>query len=407
MRVIQDAPLRWSSATLGAMKWMRRPLVVAAIVGLVVLASVTTAVLTRGWSIQPLSLGSPGENLSPGPWSPDGTRVAFRRDLGTVIVHVPTGAIERVHPGYDAVWVDNDTFDVIYNNGGIDEIRSVDVATGSSRIFRAEPRTIDLVGGGNVDLAATSNGARLTTTVLDPRTGRVIATLPDVRAIAWARQGLLVVKAHDVEHQSLGTLPGAMMSWSRANGLRPIGDGLLDVWDVFAIAASGDALACVCRPTNGPATEPNGIYRVPLDGSASVRLAAVASRSSIEPVPSWLNDSTLVFMDGEGPHIVQEGQPPAAFPGFAATDLPAPRHAARASALAGRIVVVAQDGSGPTGTSRLIIRDLSGRLELNRSYQTWNLPYLNVDPRHAQAILMIDPQLPGAVSSSFFVVRAP
>lgn len=354
-------------------------------------------------------VGSPGEELQPGTWSSDGRRVLLQRVDQFVILRVADGSVARTGFGFAPIWVDDGRVDFLRDNGGRSELVTLDLSNGLSNVFGMPTGTSTLVGRGALDLAATTVAAALVTTIVDPIDGRIIATLPDVRAVAWARPGTLILKTveRDPARGAIGFRPGELEAWSAGDGLRSIATGLIDVRDVIDPSPSGDAFLCVCRRAQAARQEPDGIYRVSVDGSRAERLADVTPRPNVDPVPSWLSESIAVFLDGSGLHRLELGANAETLDGLGLGELPQPGYTGRAYALSGRVVVSVQVGSGPTGQGRLTARGQRGEIEFSQTFPAWNGVGLVVDPSHDQALVVSDPQLPNASPNRFYVLRAP
>ena len=386
----------------------RRHAVIAVLATIAILVAVPIVVVTYrpGWTLRPLVFASPGEDLQPRGWSPDGTQFLFSRIDQFVVVRVADGA--RVWTGYGAwpVWVDDDTIDAIRDIGlGRSQIARIALrGTATSDTLPPVFETAKLVGEGPLELAATTNIGSTWAAVLDPRTGRVVAHLPDVRAIGWAGPGNLIAKTTGPSAIQ-GSSPGHLRAWSARDGLRPIGGDLIEIADVVSAAPSGDAIVCRCAlPTDAPQTE-GSIYVVPLDGSAPRKLFDITRDDvNIQTNFGWLSDGSLIVLDGLGLHrFALDGRSLSA-PTIAATDLPAPKYAGRAYVLGGEVVLGSQLGSGPTGEARLTIRRLDGEVVLGQTSQSWNGVGLVIDHDRPRALVIGDPQQPSGPPQSFFVL---
>ncbi len=385
---------------------LRHPLIVAALVGIVVLVPVAGLAWLPRWNLDPVAIGSPGEDFQPRSWSPDGRRFIFERIDQFVVVRVGDGTVERTGFGAFPVWVDNQTIDSIRDIGlSRSQVVRLALDTGRSDAITSPLGTVKLVGRGVVDLAATTNIGTIGTTIIDPIDGRRIEELPDVRAIDWIRPGTLIGKTVDFDHQGIGLQPGSLVVWTKRDGARPIGPNLLDVRDLVAATPTGDAIACVCMAmSNGAARPPAGIYRVPIDGSAATRLADVVTGSANEdPVASWFDDGSLVFLDGAGLHRIGPDGTTRAIP-VDPGDLPRKGYTGRAYRLGDAIVLASQLGSSDTGLARLTVLAPSGEVGYRQTFPSWNGVGLVIDPARPQALVITDPQRPDRASGRYFVL---
>ena len=388
----------------------RRHAVIAVVATIAILIAVPILVVTHrpSWTLRSLAFASPGEDLQPRGWSPDGSRFLFSRIDQFVVVRVADGA--RVATGYGAwpVWVDDDTIDAIVDIG---LSRSKIVHIGLANGVRNETlppvfETAELVGEGPLDLAATTNIGSIWTAVVDPLSGREIARLPDVRAMSWATTGSLITKSLLPPAPVSGSSPGHLRAWTARDGLRPIGGDLYEIADVVSATPSGDAIVCRCALAwDGPRTE-GSIYVVPLDGSAPRKLFDLTRNDlNIQTNFGWLADGSLIVLDGIGLHRFALDGTPLPAPAIQAADLPPPKYSARAYVLGGAIIIGTQLGSGPTGEARLTIRSLDGEVLLARTSPSWNGVGLVMDHDRPRALVVADPQGPSGPPQALFVLQ--
>jgi hypothetical protein len=253
----------------------RRHALIAVLATIAILVGVPIVVVTHSpsWTLRPLVFASPGEGFQPRGWSPDGTRFLFERLDQFVVVRVADGA--RVFTGYGAwpVWVDNDTIDALQDIGlGRSRIAQMSL-TGQVTRGNLPPvfETAKLVGEGPLEVAATTSIGSTWTSVVDPRTGRILAQLPDVRAVRWVGAGPLVTKTSEMSPGVQGSSPGHLRVWTARDGLRPIGGDLFEIAETVSVAPAGDVIACVCaRSTDGSQKILISILRHGLPGSCHV-----------------------------------------------------------------------------------------------------------------------------------------
>jgi len=386
---------------------LSHPLVVAALVGIVVLLPVAGLATLPRWTLDPLPVGSPGEDFQPGSWSPDGTRFIFQRLNQFIVVRAADGAVLRTGYGWSPIWVDDDTIDSSYDVGlGRAQIHKLDLHGSRSATLPIMVGSGRLVGRGVVDLAApTADTTTISTTVFDPIDGRQIRTIAGVRPIAWIRSGLLIGKTIDRDHPGIGDQPGSLVAWTADGGVRSIGPHLLDVRDMIAASPEASAIACVCvRDDRGEAKPPEGIYRVPIDGSSPTRLADVATGSiNSDPVPRWFDDGSLVYLDGAGLHRIGPDGEHATVP-VDAGDLPSKGYNGRLYGLGNAIVLASQVRSADTGEGKLTVMNPTGEVGYRQSFPSWNGLGLILAPGRPKALVFTDPHLPNQPPQRFFVL---
>jgi hypothetical protein len=381
--------------------------IVAAIVTVAILIAVPVAMVTRGhdWTLRPFAFGIAGDDLVPKAWSPDGTKILFAQLERFVVVRASDR--QRLFAGYGSwpVWVDDDTVDAVRDIGsGRSQIARVDV-TGRNRGDTLPPvlKTAKLVEGGPIELAATGL-TDFWTTVLDSRTGRVIAELPGVRAIRWVSRGVLVTKTVERDSSVQGQLPGHLGVWTARDGLRPIGGDVFEIADEVAVAPNGDAVVCRCALATDASTE-GSIVMVPFDGGPTRKLFDLTRGNvNIQTNFGWLSDGTLVVLDGLGLHRFSLDGVSLPAPTLAADDLPAPKYAGRAYVLGDRIVIGSQLAHSTEGRVRLTIRGLDGTLELDRTMTSLNDLWLLTDHDRPRALVGTDPERPGEAAFAYFVL---
>jgi hypothetical protein len=387
-----------------------RHALIAAVATIAILVAVPIAVVTYrpSWTLRPIAVATPGEGLSPRGWSPDGTRMLFSRLDQWVVVRVADAA--RVANGYGAwpTWVDDDTIDAIQDIGaGRSQILQARLSGPGANAMRSPTfETARLIGNGPLELAATTSVGSIWASVVDPRTGRVIADLPGVRAIGWAGPGRLIAKTSELSPGVSGQLPGHLRAWTARDGLHPIGGDLLEIAEGVSAAPSGDVIACVCaRAADGPTTG-GSIHLVPLDGGPARKLLDLSRGDrNIQTNVGWLPDGSLIVLDGVGYHRFARDGTELPVPTIAAEDFPPTKYAARAYVLGGDLVIGSQLESGPTGQVRLTIRHLDGDVVLSRTLPSWNGLGLVVDAGRARALVATDPQIPGGESEAFFLLE--
>jgi len=380
---------------------------VAATIAILVAVPILVVTYRPSWTLRPLVFATPGEDLGAISWSPDGTRLLFAGIDQFVVFRLADRARLATARGTSPVWVDDDTIDAI-DDIGLERSQVVRVSVAGRVTSESLPPilpTARLVGEGPLDLAATENVGSIWTKVLDPRTGRVIADLPDVRATAWAATGRLIAKS--VERSGLmGQLPGHLRSWTARDGLRPIGGDLLEIAEVVSVTPARDAIVCRCALETEDRNTEGSIYVVPLDGSAPRKLFDLTRGDmNIQTNFGWLPDGSLIVLDGVGFHRFALDGTPLGVPSIAAADLPTPKYAGRAYVLGGELVLGSQLGSSPTGEARLTIRGLDGDVVLGRTLPSWNGLGLMVDHDRPRALVLTDPQRPGEPSGAYFVLE--
>ncbi len=384
-----------------------RHAIVAAIVTVAILIAVPIAMVTRGhdWTLHPFPFGIPGDDLPPKAWSPNGTKILFAQLERFLVVRASDG--QPLYAGYGSwpVWVDDDTVDAVRDIGlGRSQIARVDV-TGNNRgeTLPAVLKTARLVEGGPLELAATGV-TDFWTTILDSRTGRVIAELPGVRAIRWVSPGVLVTKTVERDISVQGQLPGHLGVWTGRDGLRPIGGEEIEVADDVAVTPNGDAVVCRCALATDASTE-GSIVVVPLDGHPTRKLLDLTHGDvNIQTNFGWLSDGSLVVLDGLGLHRFSLDGVSLPVPTLARDDLPAPKYAGRAYVLGDGIVIGSQLAHTTEGRVRLTIRGLDGKLELDRTMTSMNGLWLLADHERARALLATDPYQPGEPAAAYFVL---
>jgi hypothetical protein len=388
----------------------RRHGVIALLATVAILVGAPIVVITHSpnWTLRPLAFATPGEDVGPRGWSRDGTRFLFSRLDQFVVVRVADGA--RVFTGYGAwpVWVDNDTIDAIQDFGpGRSQIGQISL-TGQVTYRTLPPvfETAKLVGEGPLEVAATTNIGSIWTSVVDPLSGRIVAHLPDVRAMSWAGTGRLITKTSEPFAGVQGFSPGRLRAWTARTGLRPIGGDLLEIADVVSAAPSGDVIACVCALSTDGSQTPGSIYLVPVDGGPPRKLFDLTRGDvNIQTNFGWLSDGSLLVLDGVGFHRFALDGTALAVPTIPATDMPPSKYAGRAYVLGGDIIIGSQLGSATTGTSRLTIRHLDGNVLMARTFPSWNGLGLVTDHNRPRALVGTDPQAPGEPPEAYFVLE--
>jgi hypothetical protein len=386
---------------------LRHPLFLAGVPFVLFLGALIAISLAPSWRLDVLLLGTPGEFLQPISWSPDGTRFAVQRGEQFLIVGASDGKVLRTIVGNWPVWVDDNTIDALRDIGlQRTELRRIDLETGDSTTI-AQPLPVARLtaGGGGLPLAATAVGRDIVTVVLTPIGGRRLAVLQDLRGISWVRPGILVLKTVIPELQAFGSLPGSLRAWSGGD-VRLIGGRLIELRDTIAPSPSGQDFACVCADpgADGKFSDP-AVYLVPLDGSAPTRLSEwVAAPTTADPLIAWLDDETLVFLDGAGMHRVDLRSRPLLMAGLDPGAVFTAGGVGRLYRIGDSLAVLETNGHGPTGVTRLTVIGPSGDVRFRRSFPSWNAAYLVVDPAHPRAILATDPQPPDGPSNRFFVL---
>ncbi len=388
----------------------RRHVLIAVLATVAILVGVPIAVVTYSpsWTLRPLAFASPGEGFQPRGWSPDGRLFLFSRFDQFVVVRVADSA--RIFTGYGAwpVWVDNDTIDGLQDIGlGRSRILQMSL-TGKVTRGALPPilETAKLVGEGPLEVAATTSIGSIWTSVVDPLTGRIVAHLPDVRAISWAGTGRLITKTTGPFPGVQGSSPGRLRAWSARTGLRPIGGDLIEIADLVSAAPSGDVIACVCvSPTDGLLRD-GSMYLVPMDGGPPRKLFDITRNDvNIQTNFGWLPDGSLLVLDGVGLHRFAPDGAALAVPMIPATDMPTPKYAGRAYLLGGDIIIGSQLGSATTGASRLTIRHLDGTVVMARTFASWNGLGMVPDHDRPRALVVTDTQVPGAPPETYFVLE--
>ena len=376
-------------------KRLGHPLVISALVGLVVLLPIAGLAALPRWTLDLVAFGRPGEGFQPASWSPDGTRFIFQQVNHFYVVRVGDQAVVRVSYGNWPAWVDNDTIDSLQYTGPLSsQLNRITVSTGRTTTIVQKLGGVTLVGRGVVDLAATGN---FETTIIDPVDGRKIAYLPGIRAFDWLRPGVLIGETSTFDSPP-GLPPVSLIVWTLRDGARAIGPGLKQARDLFAYSPAGDAIACVCTAADAPpGNPPRGIYRVPIDGSAATRLAEVAAGSfNGDPVVSWFDDGSIVFLDGAGLHRIGPNGANTTIP-VDPGDLPAKELHGRAFRFGNAIALASQLVNTATiGMSKLTIMGLSGEVGYRQTFETGTVG-LTLDPARTQALIYAAPQ--------YFVLR--
>lgn len=387
----------------------RRHAIIALVATIAILIAVPIIVVTYrpSWHLRPIEFGSPGEDLAPKGWSPDGTRFLFAQTDRFVVVRVADGA--RVATGYGSwpVWVDDDTVDALQDTGlGRSQIVRIGLAGRITYVpLPLAFETPKLIGEGPLEIAATENIGSIWAAVVDPRTGREIAHLPDVRAIAWAARGTLITKTSG-PFPIFGTLPGHLRVWTARDGLRSIGGELYEIADQVSASPSGDAIVCKCAvATDDPRTE-GSIYVVPLDGSAPRKLFDVTRNDmSIQTNFGWLPDGSLIVLDGVGFHRFKLDGTPLPVPTIPTTDLPAPKHGGNPYVLGGELVLGSQRESGASPEGRLTIRGLDDEVMFGRTFPSSSGVRLVIDHDRPRALAVTSPQQSGEAPEALFILE--
>jgi hypothetical protein len=379
-------------------KWLGHPFVVTALVGLVVLLPIAGLATLGRWTLDPVTFLRPGEGVQPGTWSADGTRFIFHvGGAQFLVIRVSDGAVVRSGYGSWPVWVDNDTIDSVQDTGlKSSHVDRMTVSTGRARTIVPNLGSVRLVGRGVVDVAA-SGVSNLETTIIDPIDGRKIAYVPGIRALDWLRPGVLIGETSTFEIPP-GLPPQSLLVWTLRDGARAIGPGLKKAYDVFAYSPTGDAIACVCTAADAPpGNPPQGIYRVPIDGSPATRRAMVTAGSfNGEPLMSWFDDGSIVFMDGAGLHRIGPDGANTTIP-VDPGDLPGMKLHGRAFRFGNAIALASQLVSSATiGTSKLTIMGLSGEVGYRQTFSTGTVALI-LDPARTQAVL--------SAGTQYFVLR--
>ena len=388
---------------------MRRigPIVVVVILGLVVSLAIIAFAIPR-WEFRPLPVGTAGESIQSIAWSPDGSRFLTQENGRYTILRASDGAMLLAVDGYSPVWIDGRTIESLREIGTMrTQLVKLDIGTDYPSPLGAPLGVARLIADRDGHLAARSELGDIITKVLDPTDGRVIATLPGLRAQVWAGSGTLVSKTVDPQRQAQGVLPGSLVAWSAGRGQWPIGTGLVEYNDSVTVSPSGDSIVCVCGPiADEPGTKPRlAITIVPIDGSPATALTPFDARSSYaDPVAIWLDDRTLAYVDQSGLHRLRLDGVIEMLPGFDQSELSTPGSFARIAVVGDALAIVTLEGSGPTGIARLTIINGDGSVALRQSFPSWNPPSVYADSNRRRALIVSDPQKLHEPPNRIFVV---
>lgn len=400
-RTVDPSPTRTGLGVLG------QPPVAAGVALVLFLGTLVALSVGPSWRLEPLKLGTPGENLQAVSWSPDGTRFTVQRTDQFLVVRASDGRVLRTVAGRWPVWVDDSTIDALRDIGlQRTELVRVDLQTGIWTTIAQPLPAARLAGGGVSPLAATSVIGPRGTVVLDPVDGRRIAVLPELRGIAWARPGFLIAKTVVPDLQASGSLPGLLRVWTAVGGVQSIGVGLVELRDAMVPSPSGDAFACVCARLDAASMlSAPALYKVPIDGSAPTRLSDwVDGGPTANPLVAWLDDSSIVFLDGAGMHRINIGPGPMPMPRLDPGTLFTPGNAGRLYRIGDGLAILESQGGGPTGVSWLTLLGPNADVRFRRFFPSWNTAILIVDPLRPRAVLATDPQPPDGPPDRFFVL---
>ena len=348
------------------------------------------------WKIRSL-IGPTGTELyHPTSWNAGGTAI-LTEGPGFFQVLRPDGAtIWRDGRGRAPAWVDDQTILVL---DPIDpmtsRIRRIDLESGQRPVIGEVLRVGRLVGDGVGHMAwRTAIGDR-ESIVLDPADGHEIARLPDLRAHLWVADGMLLLKDLARDFTTDHPAAGSLFVWDGDQKVRPIGSGLIELFDFLVPSPGGDAIACICASTaDASASLDPGIYRVPLDGSAATMLMPWDQPIATSyPVVAWLDETSLAVIDRSGLTRVSTNGDRRALLGSdeeptLTGDLGGPYR------LQDVVVVSMNDPKDPDLVGQLVVIDDQQRIIVRQEFPAYNRPYLVVDRARDRAILVTDPFLP-------------
>ena len=278
---------------------------------------------------------------------------------------------------------------------GTSRIRRVNLETGQRPVIGEVLRVGRLVGDGRGHIAWRSVIGDRESIVLDPSGGQLIARLPDLRAHLWVDDGILLLKDRA---EGFGThYPGAgsLFVWDGGQTVRPIGSGLIELFDILIPSPGRDSIACICASrTDSAASVDPAIYRVPLDGSPATMLTSWDQPSSTSyPVVAWLDDTSIAVIDRSGlTRVSKDGDRDVL---LNTDDLPKLSRGFRGPyRLRDALAVSTKNHEDPDGVGELVVIDDQERIILSQEFPAYNRPYLVVDRGHDRAIIVTDPFLP-------------
>jgi hypothetical protein len=122
------------------------------------------------------------------------------------------------------------------------------------------------------------------------------------------------------------------------------------------------------------------------------------------PLVAWLDDSSIVFLDGAGMHRINIASGPVPMPRLDPDALFAPGNPGRLYRIGDGMAILESQGGGPTGVSSLTVLGPNADVRFRRSFPSWNTAILIVDPLRPTAVLATDPQPPDGPPDRFFVL---
>lgn len=387
---------------------LQHPLAVALATNALIVLGILAFSLIPAWSVRPLGGSPTSDYYYPTAWSPDGSMVV-KEGGGRFEVAAADGTI-LVHdqPGRAPVWIDNRMVLVVRE---VDQdtgwLVRVDSRDGGREMVGVPIAPGRLVADGRGHVAHWTVSGEGITSVLDPADGTVLARLRGFRAQVWTDDGRLIVKQRPpnlgYSHPDAGTLS----IWRPGEAPRSLATNLIQMQDRPVLAPSGDAFACSCMSTASRVGAPEpAIWRVPLDGAPPTLVTPWATiYAHAFPSVAWIDDETMAVLDYDGLFRVSMNghrrpmldSPPA--------DLILSGRSGRVYHFGDAVIVVSRDPRKADMAAQLVVIGDDGRLRLRRRFDAWNLPSLHVDPVRHRAIVVTDPNDPGANPLRLFTLE--
>jgi hypothetical protein len=371
------------------------PLGVALATNLMILLGILAISLIPAWSLRPIG-GNPtlGE-YNPAAWSPDGKMFATEAAPRFEVAAADGTILVRDQPGLSPVWLDNRVLLVLREVDRTTKwLVRVDTRDGLREMVGVPIEPGRLVADGRGHVAHRTVGGPTTTTILDPADGTVLARLDGYRAQVWTNDGGLILNQPNSAVSAAYPDNGALSIWRPGQLPQPLASDLVQLEGWPVLAPSGDAFACHCMSTTD-GRDP-AIYRVPLDGGPPTMMTRwVKGNPHAFPSVAWIDDRTIAVIDRYGVFRVSTGGDRRPVLESPAADLVLRGPVGRIYHFDGAVIVVTKDPRRSHQEAQLNVIDDEGRLRLRRRLDTWNVPYLRIDPIHHRAVVLTAPYDPG------------